>query len=156
MFSTNLPVNSILKLLSVAELIASRLPFFLPASSQSLEPSWLFLSFTTVSFRSHCAASGHVWSCSCHTYTWGPWSIPCSACSVTESCPTLGKNTGVGCPSRGSSQPRDQSHVSCIGRQILYRWNTWEAPWSIPRSLNPLHTLLWDVFLKYCLVTYHH
>ena len=22
--------------------------------------------------------------------------------------------------SRGSSQPRDQSHVSCIGRQILY------------------------------------
>ena len=36
-----------------------------------------------------------------------------------------GKNTGVGCHfySRGSSQSRDQTHISCIswiGRQILY------------------------------------
>ena len=30
--------------------------------------------------------------------------------------------------SRGSSQPRDQTHVSCIGRQILYHCATWEAP----------------------------
>ena len=32
--------------------------------------------------------------------------------------------------SRGSSQPRDQTYVSCIfciGRQILYHCNTWEA-----------------------------
>ena len=33
--------------------------------------------------------------------------------------------------SRGSSPPRDQTHgscqVSCVGRQILYRWATWEA-----------------------------
>ena len=32
--------------------------------------------------------------------------------------------------SRGSSQPRDQTCVSCIsctGRQILYHWATWEA-----------------------------
>ena len=29
--------------------------------------------------------------------------------------------------SRGSSQLRDQTHVSCIGRQILYHWATWEA-----------------------------
>ena len=31
---------------------------------------------------------------------------------------------------RGSSQPRDQTHipcVSCIGRQIFYHWATWEA-----------------------------
>ena len=27
----------------------------------------------------------------------------------------------------GSSQPRDQTHISCIGRQILYRWATREA-----------------------------
>ena len=25
------------------------------------------------------------------------------------------------------SQPRDQTYVSCIGRQILYQWATWEA-----------------------------
>ena len=30
--------------------------------------------------------------------------------------------------SRGSSQPRDQTHISCIGRWILYCWATWEAP----------------------------
>ena len=32
--------------------------------------------------------------------------------------------------SRGFSQPRDQTQVSCgsyIGRQILYHWATWEA-----------------------------
>ena len=28
---------------------------------------------------------------------------------------------------RGSSQPRDWTPVSCIGRQILYHWATWEA-----------------------------
>ena len=28
---------------------------------------------------------------------------------------------------RGSSQPQDQTHVSWIGRQILYHWATWEA-----------------------------
>ena len=27
--------------------------------------------------------------------------------------------------SKGSSQPRDQTWVSCIGRQILYYWATW-------------------------------
>ena len=31
-----------------------------------------------------------------------------------------GKNTGVGCSSRGSSQPRNWTRVSCIGRWILY------------------------------------
>ena len=34
---------------------------------------------------------------------------------------------------RGSSQPRDQTHVSCISRKILYHWVTWEAP-QIPRN----------------------
>ena len=28
---------------------------------------------------------------------------------------------------RGPSQPRDQTQVSCIGKQVLYRWATWEA-----------------------------
>ena len=30
--------------------------------------------------------------------------------------------------SRGSSQPRDQTHTPCIGRQILYHCATCEAP----------------------------
>ena len=29
--------------------------------------------------------------------------------------------------SRGSSPPRDQMHISCIGRQILYQWGCWES-----------------------------
>ena len=29
--------------------------------------------------------------------------------------------------SRGSSQPRDQSWVSCVGRHILCHWGTWEV-----------------------------
>ena len=35
---------------------------------------------------------------------------------------------------RGSSQPQDRTHVSWIGRQILYHWATWEAPqkWYVP------------------------
>ena len=43
----------------------------------------------------------------------------------------LGKNTGVGCYisfSRTSFQPRGWTHVSCIGRQILYCGATREAP----------------------------
>ena len=27
-----------------------------------------------------------------------------------------------------SSQPRDQTSISCIGRQVLYHWATWEVP----------------------------
>ena len=29
--------------------------------------------------------------------------------------------------SKGSSWPMDRTHVSCIGRQILHHWTTWEA-----------------------------
>ena len=43
-----------------------------------------------------------------------PWDFP-------------GKNTGVGCFSRGSSPPRDQTHISCIGRWILYHGATYEG-----------------------------
>ena len=69
------------------------------------------------------------------------------ACSVTQWCPTLCDPMNCSPPgsfvhrilqtrilewvaissSRGSSQPRDQTCVSCIGRQILYHCATWEA-----------------------------
>ena len=35
--------------------------------------------------------------------------------------------SGLPFPSRGSSWPRDRTHVSCIGRQVLCHWATWEA-----------------------------
>ena len=36
--------------------------------------------------------------------------------------------------SRGSSWPRDRTCVSCIGRQILYRWAPWKAPETGPNA----------------------
>ena len=53
----------------------------------------------------------HVWLFATSWYS--PWNSP-------------GQNTGVGSLSfpRGSSQPRDQTHISCFGRQILYHWAT--------------------------------
>ena len=30
--------------------------------------------------------------------------------------------------SRGSSQPRNQTCGSCIGKRVIYHWATWEAP----------------------------
>ena len=59
----------------------------------------------------------------------------CCCYLVAKLCPALcdpldcsprdfpGKNTGSRLPfpsSRGSAPPRDQTHVSCLGRQILY------------------------------------
>ena len=31
--------------------------------------------------------------------------------------------------SRGSSWPRDQTCISCLGRRILFHWATWEVHW---------------------------
>ena len=66
-------------------------------------------------------------------------------CSVAQSCLTLcdsmdcsppnfcswnfpGKNSAADSISfsMGSCQPRDWTHISCIGRWILYHWATWE------------------------------
>ena len=51
--------------------------------------------------------------------------------------------------SRGSSQPRDQTHVSCIGREILNHCATWEAP-SLPfcQSVSDAVVLLCSMFLS--------
>ena len=46
-----------------------------------------------------------------------PWNFP-------------SKNIGVGSFSRGSSQPREWTHIYYIGKQILYPWATRKAPLS--------------------------
>ena len=58
-----------------------------------------------------------------------PWTVPLRLLSLWD---FPGKNTGVVAISysRGSSQLRDRTHVSCIsctGRQILYYCATWEV-----------------------------
>ena len=81
-----------------------------------------------------------------------------SICLVAQSCPTLcslmdcsllgssvhgnspGKNTGVGCHalSRGYSQPRDQTQVSCVAGGFFTLWATREA-----------QKIQYDIFLPY-------
>ena len=68
-------------------------------------------------------------------------------CMCAQLCPTLFNTKDCGPPgssvqgisqarilewvaisfSRGSSQPRDQTCISCVGGQILYHWATWEV-----------------------------
>ena len=60
--------------------------------------------------------------------------------------------------SKGSSQPRDRIHVSCIsciGRLILYHWDTWEAPskyWKSPSSqsygFSSSYAWMWEFHYK--------
>ena len=62
--------------------------------------------------------------------------------------------------SRGSSQPRDQTHVSsvsCIGRRVLYLSTTWEARGgSYGRSLFSLLRALHALLLRGCTSLHSH
>ena len=51
--------------------------------------------------------------------------------------------------SRGSSWLRDWTHISCIGRQILYHWATWEA-------LNKHYWLIFSLLYKFVLKSGYH
>ena len=63
--------------------------------------------------------------------------------------------------SRGSSWPRDRTHISSIGRQILFHWATWGnrfdvhiinvvkyAVWKIPINKQKLITAFWPIATK--------
>ena len=55
-----------------------------------------------------------------------------------------GKDTGVGCHFllRGSSWPRDWTHISCVsrvGRQVLYHSATWEAQFTLALRVRCKH-----------------
>ena len=43
--------------------------------------------------------------------------------------------------SRGSSRPRDHTHVSCIGKWVLYHCTTWEAPLKIEPTNQSSHSI---------------
>ena len=49
-----------------------------------------------------------------------PWTVARLLCPLDFP----GKNTRVGCHYSGKDQCRDQTHISCIGRQVLYHWVT--------------------------------
>ena len=84
--------------------------------------------------------------CGLFLWNWVVWAVCC--CLVTKSWLTLCKPMDCSPPGssvygisqvrilewvaisffRGSSWPRDQTHISCIGKRILYHWGTREAP----------------------------
>ena len=77
------------------------------------------------------------------------WCV-CVKVLVTQSCLTLFNHIECSSPgssvhgipfSRGSSQLRDQTRISCIGRRVLYYWATWEALYLI-QKLSKLSTIL--------------
>ena len=56
-----------------------------------------------------------------------PWTVVCQV-PLPMGFPRQEYWSGLPFPSPGgSSQPRDQTHISCIGKWILYHWATWEA-----------------------------
>ena len=78
---------------------------------------------------------------------WGMCVCVCGCCLVAKKCPTLCDSMDCSLPGssvhgisqarilekvaisflRGSSWPRDQTHISCIGRQFPYHWACREA-----------------------------
>ena len=70
-----------------------------------------------------------MWLCraqSCLTL-WDPMGCSPSGSSVHRISQARILEWAVILSSRGSFWLRDRTHVSCIGRQFLYRWATWEA-----------------------------
>ena len=56
---------------------------------------------------------------------------------------------------KGSSRPRDWnciSYISCIGRQVLYHWATWEAPLLIAISWEFMTKM---IFRNLCMIAWH-
>ena len=75
----------------------------------------------------------HVYSC-CSLVTWSCltlfYPMDWTDCPVHGTLQAKILNCVAISSSRGSSWPRDWTHVSCIsctGRGILYHWDTWEA-----------------------------
>ena len=62
--------------------------------------------------------------------------------------------------SRSSSQPRDQTHISCIsciGRWILYQWATWEADYYVHWNsiLNKEAHMMVFIFIFFSILAFH-
>ena len=97
--------------------------------------------FKPTSFACVCAC-GHVQSLSCMTL-----------CDSLDYSPPGSVQWVAISFCRGSSWPRNQTYLYCIGRQIRYRWATWEVVlhelsmlclcFQIHLSLHSLNTGLW-------------
>ena len=120
-------------------------------------PLFLFFNFR----KRHCVSDTGRMIFSCLSDT----CLFCMCAQSAQSCPTLCDPMDCSLPgssvygifqarilkwiaivfSRGSSQPRDQTHVSCvpcIGRVILYHWAAWEAHYLVLGTVNTLFYII--------------
>ena len=118
---------SVFKLLLLSHEILFLLCFALEYTLQILKDKFRIWKWKVLS---HVWLFVTPWSVAYHTRVRSPWNSP-------------GKNTGVGCHSfsRGSSRPRDQTWVSCIGGRFFTIWATREA--------HLEYTYLKSIFLEY-------
>ena len=89
------------------------------------------------------------------TWILNHWTTSMCACSVESDCDAMNWSSSGSSvheisqarilewvaisSSRGSSWPKDRTHdfcISCIGRQILYHFTSWEAPWTTRKALK--------------------
>ena len=91
------------------------------------------------------------WFCYAHIYSFfimvyhrilNIVSVLCSAC-VLKSLSRVWLFANPWTITRGSSWPRDWTCVSCIGRQTLHHWDTWEAPGCTVGSCSILFIIAW-------------
>ena len=96
--------------------------------SSSLNRDWRFLTrkpgvaYVPITWYSHCCLVNKWCLTLCNPMECSPWSFSGHGISQARILEWVAISF-----SRGSSWPRDQTHVSCIGRWILYYWATWEA-----------------------------
>ena len=91
-------------------------------------------------------------SCSVEFNSATPWTVALQSLHPWD---FPGKNTRMVAisSSKGSFQPRNRTHISCIGRQILYHRATWEGIMAVgfkllaletnDLDLNPSSTTVW-------------
>ena len=119
---------------------------------------------------------------SCWRHTWASTRIICVCVyAESQSCPTLCNSMDYSPPgssfhgisqariqewvavsfSRGSSQPRDGTCISCIGRQVGYTWATWEAPnriyahWKLDRAWPQKYALSFTPYFMLIILFFH-
>ena len=102
-----------------------------PSSLNDCYIAWHKLCFIHFVLISHVHSSKCVCVCECmlsHAQLFAtPWTAACPCFSVHGILQTRTLERVAISFSMGSSWPRDRTHVSCIGRQILYHCTTWEA-----------------------------
>ena len=99
---------------------------------QVREPNVLSLCWTIISFYSLCVCvcvcvCAQLLSCSVLSDSLDPMDLKLPGISVHGIFQTRILEWVAMPSSRGSSQPRDETHISSIGRWILYHWANWEA-----------------------------